>query len=571
MSHDFDICVVGSGAGAGPVIYTLAHAGYKVLVLEKGPWYTEQDYFKDELKTSLRGGYTPDLRDEQHVVELENDDGSWRHFPTYQSSWNFWNGNVVGGSSNFMSGFFHRLKPNDFKLLSTYGPIEGANIVDWPISYEDMEPYYDKVEKVVGVSGRVIAHPFQEPRSSKDFPFPPTAEHPIAKHIDKACERLGFHSMPMPRAILSQPALNRKACVYSGYCGSYGCATGAKGGSRAALINSAMATGNCDLRPETMVTHIHSDKTGKVTAIEYIDKQGNKQSVDAKLYVVAAQAIETARLLLNSKGPKHPEGLANNNGQVGKNLIFAGGGAGSGRLPYDKFSPEQVSELKQFGTFINRSLQDWYEIRDKDLFKSEQVQKGGTIDFVHLHPNPVARANRQTRGNGGLLWGKPLKDKLKSHFTEGRYVKVEAFCDWSPTDNGHVSLDPKIKDKWGLPVAKIKVDVHVQNLRVGWYLANKSGDVLREMGAEDVLSFASGVPPTNLVAGACRFGTNPKTSVLNSDCQAHDVENLYVTDGSFMPTGGSVPHTWTIYANSFRVADKIVARLGGIKDIGVKV
>jgi len=134
MSHDYDVCVVGSGAGAGPVINTLAHAGYKVLVLEKGPWYTEQDYFKDELKTSLRGGYTPDLRDEQHVVELENDDGSWRNFPTYQSSWNFWNGNVVGGSSNFMSGFFHRLKPNDFKLLSTYGPIAGGNVVDWPAS-----------------------------------------------------------------------------------------------------------------------------------------------------------------------------------------------------------------------------------------------------------------------------------------------------------------------------------------------------------------------------------------------------------------------------------------------------
>lgn len=566
MSHDYDICVVGSGAGAGPIIHTLSHAGYKVLVLEKGPWYTEKDYFKDELTSSLRGGYTPDLRDEQHVVELENDDGSWRSFPTYQSSWNFWNGNVVGGSSNFMSGFFHRLKPNDFKLLSTYGPIEGTNIVDWPISYDELEPYYDKVEKVVGVSGRVIAHPFQEPRSSKDFPFPPTAEHPVARHIDQACERLGFHSMPMPRAILSQPALNRQPCVYSGFCGSYGCATGAKSSSRAALIDSAMTTGNCELRPKAMVTHIHSDQSGRISAIEYVDKNGKQHAVDARLYVVAAQAIETARLLLNSKGPKHPNGLANNTGQVGKNLIFAGGGAGSGRLNYDKYTPEQVNDLKQFGTFINRSLQDWYEIRDKELFKTDRPQKGGTIDFVHLHPNPVARANRQTRGNSGLLWGKPLKDQLKSHFTEGRYIKVEAFCDWAPTDNSHVSLDPDVKDKWGLPVAKIKVDAHVQNLRVGWYLANKAGDVLREMGANNVLSFASGVPPTNLVAGACRFGNDPTTSVLNADCQAHDVDNLYVTDGSFMPTGGSVPHTWTIYANSFRVADKIVERLGGVKE-----
>ena len=566
MSHDFDICIVGSGAGAGPIIYALAHAGYKVLVLVKAPWYTEQDYYKDELKTSLRGGYTPDLRDEHHVVELENDDGSWRHFPTYQSSWNFWNGNVVGGSSNFMSGFFHRLKPNDFRLLSAYGPIEGANIVDWPISYDDLEPYYDRVEKIVGVSGRVIEHPFQEPRSSKDFPFPPTVEHPIARHIDQACQRLGLHSLPMPRAILSRPALNRNACVYSGYCGSYGCATGAKSSSRVALIDSAVATGNCELRPQAMVSHIHSDNSGKVSAVEYIDSQGKQHVVTAQIYVVAAQAIETARLLLNSKGPKHPDGLANNTNQVGKNLIFAGGGAGSGRLAYDKFTSEQVNDLKQFGTFVNRSLQDWYEIHDKDLFKSTRTQKGGTIDFVHLHPNPVARANRQIRGRKKLLWGQPLKEKLKSHFTEGRYIKVEAFCDWAPTDNGHITLDPEVRDKWGLPVARIKVDVHVQNLRVGWYLASKAGNVLREMGADNVVSFASGVPPTNLVAGTCRFGNDPQTSVLNADCQAHDVENLYVTDGSFMPTGGSVPHTWTIYANSFRVADKIIERLGGNKN-----
>jgi len=565
MSHDYDVCVVGSGAGAGPVIHTLAHAGYKVVVLEKGPWYSEKDYFKDELATSLRPVYTPDLRDEQHVVEVQNDDDSWRSFPTYQSSWNFWNGNVVGGSSNFMSGFFHRLKPKDFRLLSEYGPIEGANIVDWPLSYDEMEPYYDKVEKVVGVSGRVIKHPHQEPRSSKDFPFPPTAEHPIAKHIDAACERLGFHSIPMPRAIIPRNALGRNACSYSGFCGSYGCATGAKSSSRAALLDSAVATGHCDIRPESMVTHVQTDSSGKVSHIKYRDKTDNIHHVDAKIYVVAAQAIETARLLLLSKGPKHPNGLANNSGQVGKNLIFAGGGAGSGRLVYNKFTDQQVRELKQFGTFVNRSLQDWYEISDKGLFKTDAPQKGGTIDFVHLHPNPVARATRQIQGQNGLLWGKPLKKQLKAHFTEGRYVKVEAFCDWTPTDNSHVSLDPEVKDKWGAPVAKIKVDVHVQNLRVGWYLANQSGVVLKEMGAENVLSFASAVPPTNLVAGGCRFGNDPQTSVLDKNCRAHEVENLYITDGSFMPTGGSVPHTWTIYANSFRVADIILKELNGSK------
>ncbi len=133
-----------------------------------------------------------------------------------------------------------------------------------------------------------------------------------------------------------------------------------------------------------------------------------------------------------------------------------------------------------------------------------------------------------------------------------------------PTDNTFVSLDSQIKDKWGLVSAKIRIDVHLRNLQTGWYLASKSADVLNAMGAENVVSFAAGAPPTNLVAGGCRFGNDPQTSVLDKNCRLHEVENLYVTDGSFMPTGGSVPYTWTIYANAFRVADQIKESLKSI-------
>jgi choline dehydrogenase-like flavoprotein len=554
MNHDYDVCIVGSGAGAGPIIYELTKAGYKVVVLEKGKYFKEKDFSKDEMATSLRSIYTPDLREQQHVVELPRGDG-WKSKPTHNSGWDFWNGSLVGGSSNFMSGFFHRLKPVDFHQLSEFGAVEGANIVDWPITYDDLEPYYDKVEKVVGVSGKVVKHPHQEPRSSKDFPYPPTAEHPIAKHIDKACEKLGYHAIPMPRAIIPQSKDGRNPCSYSGFCGAYGCSTGAKGSSRAALIDQAMLTGNCEMRTESMVSKITSDNKGKITAVEYYDKDNQLKKVDAKIYVVACQAIETSRLLLSSTGPKHKNGLGNNSGQVGKNLLFAGGGAGSGRLTYKSMSPNEAQELDQFGTFINRSIQDWYVIDDKDF---GDRQKGGTIDFVHLHPNAVSRASRQIHGEKGLLWGKPLQDKLHEHFTGGRYIKVEAFSDWTPTDNTFVSLDSNIKDKWGLTSAKVRVDVHLRNLQTGWYLADKSANVLKEMGCENVVSFAAGAPPTNLVAGGCRFGNDPSTSVLDKNCRVHEVENLYVTDGSFMPTGGSVPYTWTIYANSFRVADKIL-------------
>jgi choline dehydrogenase-like flavoprotein len=134
-----------------------------------------------------------------------------------------------------------------------------------------------------------------------------------------------------------------------------------------------------------------------------------------------------------------------------------------------------------------------------------------------------------------------------------------------PNDHCHVSLDKTTNDKWGNPVAHIKIGNHVRNLQVGWYLASKGADVLKAMGAENVISFASSYPPTNLIAGGCRFGQDPKTSVLDPDCRSHELENLFVTDGSFMPTGGSVPYTWTIYANAFRVADKIIQQLGGKK------
>lgn len=561
MSRDFDVCVIGSGAGGGPVAFALAQAGYSVAVLEKGPWYTRQEYFKDELACCIRNAYTPALKEQSHVVETELDEGGWlRRETAQQTSWNLWNGNVVGGSSNFMSGYFHRLKPVDFRLLSTFGPIEGANIADWPIDYAQLEPYYTKVEHVVGVSGRVVAHPHQEPRSTPDYPYPPTVEHPLAGLIDKACEKLAVHSLPMPRAILSQPHLDRQGCSYSGYCGSYGCATGAKGDSRSALLNQAVAGGRCKIFPDSQVTRLLSGSSGQILAVEYRDSSDVTRHLDASLYVVACQAVETSRLLLNSVGEKHPQGLANNNGQVGRNLLFAGGGAGSGRLHLAAMPDEQAEAMRQVGPFINRTIHDYYVIDDADF---GERQKGGVIDFVHLHPNPIARANRQVRGPQGLLWGKPLKRKLEEHFRASSFIKIEAFCDWLPVDDCFVTLDSVASDKWGMPLAKARLGFHVRNLQVGWYLAAKGAEVLRAMDAKNVVSFASGAPPLNLMAGGCRFGNDPKTSVLDADCRAHDVDNLYITDGSFMPNAGSAPFTWTIYANAFRVADRIIERLGG--------
>ncbi|MCB9225210.1 MAG: GMC family oxidoreductase [Crocinitomicaceae bacterium] len=562
-----DICVIGSGAGAGPVIYELSKAGYKVVVLEKGPWIKTEDFTKDEMTATRRDAYIPRHEDEPQVIESPTSSG-YKARSTDEGGSDFQNGSCVGGSSNFMSAYFHRLKPKDFRLLSEYGPINGANVVDWPISYDEMEPYYTKVESEVGVSGKVVEHKHLEPRSTPDFPYPPLNSNAVADWFVKAGSELGYNIIPAARGIISTPKKDRKACYHSNYCGSFGCASDAKGSSRAALIPQAVETGNCEILPNSKVFKLETNENGKVIKAHFYNQTGVAQEVEAKIFVVACQAIETSRLLLMSKSEQFPNGLANNSGQVGKNMIFAGGGAGSGILKYDDLSEEDAKALANKNTFVNRCLKDFYEIDDptfEPCSTSEKGKvKGGTIDFLIEHSNPMPKAVRNKYDNGTLLYGSALKEKLITYFTDQKRVRFEIFCDWLPNDNCFVSLDKEVKDKWGDPVAKVRTGFHNRDIEIGNYLADKAMNVLKQMGAYEIGKSVTGNPPGNLIAGGCRFGNDPKTSVLNKDCRAHEVENLYVTDGSFMPTGGSAPHTFTIYANSFRVAEKIKEHISKI-------
>ena len=544
----YDVCIVGTGAGASGVAYTLAMAGKKVVMLERGGFYKEQDFSKDEIAYCKRDIVTPNLKESYHTIE-DLEDGKWVKTPTYVTESSFFNGNIVGGSSNFMSGYFHRLKPVDFKLHSTYGAIKGANVVDWVIDYDELEPYYEKVERLVGVSGEVTLYKYHEPRSTKDFPYPPLQEHPISKLIDKSCKKLGFIPYKTPRAILSKPKDERDDCYYSNYCGSYACSSGAKGSARASLLQPALKTGNLTIVTHAFVKRLN-EKDSKISEAIYVDTKTKKEhKIKAKLFVVAGQAVESCRLLLNSKSKNFPNGLANNSNQVGKNLLFSAGGVGTGQFDSDTMP---LKELMGEGLFVNRSLCDWYEI-DK--------MKGGIVDFLFEHANPISKASKQRWESGELLWGERLQDKIFKKFTATKQLNFEVFNDWLPTDNCFVSVDEKYKDIYGVPVANIRIGSHPHDLKIGKLLAKKAEKVLKEMGAKEVRSGISPAPPPNLQAGGCRFGDDPKTSVLNRYCQAHEVENLFITDGSFMPTGGSVTYTWTIYANSFRVGEYILGRV----------
>jgi len=548
----YDVCIIGSGAGGSPIAYELSKAGFSVVVLEKGENYREDDFNKDELAVSRRDMFTPPLWEQRHIINEYSASGEFTRYDGEESGWNFWNGSMVGGSSNLMSGYFHRMKPKDFELLSAYGEIKGANVVDWCITYEELEPYYDKVEKVVGVSGNIVKHKCQEPRSSENFPYPMLETNGVTKWFDKACEELAFESIPTPRAVLSQDALGRNGCYYSNFCGSYGCASGAKSSGRAALLQKC----NAKVITDAFVYRLES-KDGRVTKAHYFTKHKIKHTINAKIFVLSAQAIESSRLLLNSKSEEFPHGLANSSGEVGKNLIFSAGGSGSGRFIFENLTKEQREELMQVGVFFNRSLQDWYDYSD-----GCRKYKGGTIDFLFEHQNIISRASRELYDEDGkLMWGKKLADKIQKRLTTSRVLTFEVFNDWLPTNNCSVGVDEIAKDKWGIPVGVINLNSHPHDLEVGEHLAKKAVKVLEKMGAVEIDYSISSSPPPNLVAGGCRFGNDAKTSVLDKNCKAHDLENLYVTDASFMPTGGSVPYTWTIYANSFRVADVIKAKL----------
>lgn len=553
----YDVVIVGSGASGGAVAYTLCKAGYKVAVLEKGRIMSREEFSKDELAYCRRDLVTPSLFDEYHIIE-EKVDGEWVATPTYESGWSFWNGNIVGGSSNFMSGMLHRLHPDDFRLKSKYGDIEGANVVDWPIGYNELEPYYALAEELVGISGHYEKHKHEPQRSTLNFTQAPTKENAVVKLFDKSCKALNIMPLVTPRAVLSRNKPGRDACYYSNLCGSYGCSSGAKGSSREALIKPAFATGNLTLMTNTHVKSLHTENKEEVSHAVVVDTvTGKEKHIKAKMFVLAAQAHETARLLLNSANKFHPDGLANSSGELGKNLLFSGGGSGQGELHKEGLKEISFEDLMTTGLFVNRSVLDWYYV---DHWWDGKF-KGGSVEFMFEHQNIITRARKNNEEEGKLVWGAELGERVVKRFREQKSIRFEIFNDWLPNDDCFVSLDPTHKDKYGMPVGKLRIEGHPQDVKVGKYIASKCEIILEEMGAKNIYSSISSTPPQNLVAGGCRFGDNPETSVLNKYCRAHDVKNLYVADASFMPTGGSVAYTWTIYANAFRVADHIVKQL----------
>jgi choline dehydrogenase-like flavoprotein len=313
-----------------------------------------------------------------------------------------------------------------------------------------------------------------------------------------------------------------------------------------------VATGNCQIRPLCMAHQIELDARGRATAVRFFDGQGQEQRLKAAVIVLACAPLESARLLLLSKSPSHPSGLGNEQGLVGRNLMFMGYGAGNAEFSR---SDSRIAAIDFRQPFVHRSFQDFYFIEGD----SSARRKGGTLNYLLPHANPIATCERLLQGRSLPIWGKALKETLRYYYHRMRELEFEVFSETLPTAETRVELDPTIKDRWGIPAARLVEQPHPLDLETNRFLVQRGLDVLTAMGGRKVTTTRLGQGTTWLQAGTCRFGADPRTSVLDRDCRLHQVPNLFVTDGSFMPTSGGVPNTLTVEANALRVADRIVA------------
>ncbi|HYX24983.1 MAG TPA: GMC family oxidoreductase [Thermoanaerobaculia bacterium] len=538
-----DVLIVGSGAGGGPLALVLARAGLDVVVLEKGPRFSRADYrLQDEL--DLRQGvFFPRLEEDPHTVVTPS-----TRQPVH--SLLGWTASCVGGGTVHMGSFLYRFHPDDFRVRSRCGPYE--EVADWPFGYDDLEPYYTQAEREVGVSGLGGASPFEGWRSAP-YPMPPLPAHPLTAQLEAVCRGRGLHPFPTPRGINSRPYQGRPACEPCDFCAGYGCPSGARGSSQEALLSRAERTGRCRVVPRAMARQITVDARGRATGCLWLDAAGEEHEVRARVVCVCCSAVESARLLLLSRSPLFPDGLANDHGLVGRHLQFHGVTMGSGLFRRDRHPGLPLAARHPF---LDRSLLDHYFLPPG----VGEIDKGGLIRFGLPQAQPMTEAQELATAGGGVLWGEALAAELHRHFVEERRVEVEVFHDFFPNARTFVALDPEVRDKWGLPVARIHLDLPAHQRTAGRWVGQRALEVLADLGADEVGLQIVGGTSSYLVHGTCRAGVDPATSVLDGHCRAHAVPNLFVVDGSFMPTSGGAAPTLTIFAASFRTAGHILGR-----------
>ena len=533
-SDTVDFVIVGSGAAGGVVARELAQAGLTVVLMEQGPRFSPRAARHDELGVWYLGGITNDAV--KNPQTFRDDAAKKAERQTFKPA--LWYGRGVGGGSLHYTANFWRFHEIDFIERSVLGAIPGTGFADWPIAYADLEPYYTRVEWEIGVSGLAGANPFDPPRS-KPYPMPPLPVKSSGVLFERGARKLGWHPVPAPMAINSQPYRGRSACVHCGFCHGFACEVRAKASTLTTVIPEAEATGRCELRSESYVFRIETSTEGRATGVTYFDRDRRERFQRARGVVVCANGAETPRLLLMSESNAFPHGLANSSGLVGKYLMFNYSGRATGVFEHE------LNEYKSVQ--VTRILHDFYDSDPKRGYYG-----GGGLD-ARIGPQPTTWAIRTDVGEPS--WGSAYKARLREF---PRTMQVSCHSTSLPLESNNVTLDPELEDAWGLPAIRVTYRDHPDDLATVRFLQDRGEEILHEAGALRVTQ-AAVAPQTASVhlLGTCRMGNDPATSVIDRYHRSHDVRNLFVCDGSSLVTSGRGQPTMTIQALAFRAGEHI--------------
>jgi choline dehydrogenase-like flavoprotein len=540
---EVDFVIVGAGAAGGVVARELSRAGYRIVVLEQGPYLHESDFHHDEIEVSQGHALTNDPRVSPttfRTTALET--AELRPVVSY--------GRMVGGGTVHFTANYWRFHEIDFVERSKKGAVAGADRDDWPITYAELEPYYTKVEWEIGVSGLAGASPFDPPRS-KPYPLPPLPIKPTGVLAERGARKLGWTAFPAPMAILSQPYRGRAACVHCGFCETFGCEMRAKSSTLVAMIPEAEATGRCEIRPLSYVHKVEVNDTGRVTGVTYLDARKREVFQRAKAVVLCANGAETPRLLLMSASKRFPDGLANSSGWVGTHLMFNGGSIAGAR--FDR----EVNGYK--GVVDSRVVHDFYELDSK-----LGIDGGGGLDFRFDFP-PITYAMFGLPMDAPT-WGIEYKHMLRDGFTRSLYSLTHTTS--LPVASNSISLDPTVKDAWGLPAIRMTFSEHPNDMKLYQFMLDRAMQWLSAAGATKLWPYPLDTyyPAVHLL-GTCRMGNDPRRSVVDRYHRAHDVPNLFIVDGSSFVTSGRGQPTMTIQALAFRAAEHM-ARMARRGELG---
>ncbi|GAA1487498.1 GMC oxidoreductase [Brachybacterium sacelli] len=551
LADHYDVIVIGSGAGGGVAAQTLAEDGRRILVVERGSLPSRDRLLTDHLRTprSALGlfpwsGPGPDA--EPREVSLG--DAAPRDVVAGQALWGN-NAMTLGGGTRVYGAQAWRFGPRDFAMASTYGVPDGSSLADWPLDYEDLEPYYTRIEQLLGVSGGPSSDPWEGSRSA-ELPLGPLSRSPLGDLLAGAAGRLGLGTQPVPLLINTRERAGRPACVRCSQCVGLDCPVGARAGSHNTTLPAALATGNATLLPGAQAARIEVGPDARARAVELVGERDGRiwhRRIRTELVVLAAGAIESARLLLDSATDDDPRGLGNSADQVGRHLQgHAYGGASA-------LFAEQVVDLRGPGPDISTA----------DLRHGNDGVIGGGILADEFVPTP-ADTQRALRRNGLVdpetPVGSPAMERamLRLGTVVGPVQEVT-------TADSRVRLDRTRRDRFGRALVHLSGSLHPEDLRGRDLLSSRAAEWLREAGALEVRPMPplEGLtPPSNgqHQAGTCRMGTDPATSVVTPEGRLWGHENIVVADGSTHVTNGGANPVLTIYANALRISEGVMLR-----------